>query len=318
MKFVEFNGSKRPNHNETKATLVKKAMVAHAPLLNYIDWEPIVGNATVKEKGKAMTGHGQTRQIGSDFTSKTYTPETETIMLTVMGDTVQTDMANVRRAFEYGVGAEHAASLEEYGHDLGLFLQTELIIGDGSGSNIKGLKTLMPTGRIHKLATNGHTVKIGTSDTAVESQAVLLRAIVNGLGKIKSGASCIIMNSETIALLWDIGKSYMKDLTVKDFYDNVYQVNTFKGVPIVDAGYTNDQRGSVITNTETCGSNNKCTSIYIVKYGMQGVKNITSAGGLEALDLGVVDNFLKTRIEFDAGQGLLDERAVWKIEGLSY
>lgn len=317
MKFIEFPGTK--NSNQDKLELIKKTMLQAAPLLNYVDWEPIVGSAKSFETGKAMTGHGHTRVLGHDFPRKTISPETTTINLSTLGDVVQTDLGYKRRGYEQ-IGAEHVYGLEEYGYDLGLFVQSQLIAGNGQGSNLQGLSALVPASRTFKLAENGLEIKRGSSDSAKKTQTTLLNAIVQGLNNIKGGASCIIMNSMTKTLLYDIARDYITRTSVKDVYDNLYELSSILGVPIVDAGYTREQDGStVISNAEICGTNDKCTSIYFVRYGAgKAVKAITAQGGIDVINEGNTNNFLGTRVEFDAGQGLLDERAVWKIEGLSF
>lgn len=317
MKFKEIPSTKRSN--STKAEFIKAAMFKRAPLLQYIDYVPIVGDAKEFAKGEAMEGVGQTRQPGQDFNAdKTQSPKHVMIKLTALGDKVKTDMIYSRRG-EDTVAEDYADALEEFGLNLGQYFQSQLIAGTGAGSEMTGLTKLVKKKQVFNLAENGLEIQLGTDNASKESQAALLNALDLARLSVKDGPTCIIMNTKIITLLKRIAEPKIVVERVQDYYNNTFSLTTYEGIPIVDAGYMSNNTDFVLSNNETCGDKQDCTSIYFVNYSKgKNVKVITSVGGLEVIDEGFRDNFLRTHVEFDAGQGLLDDRAIFKIAGIRY
>lgn len=297
----------------TLRTLVTANMYSTASVLNYMEFYTFSGNADTLRKGVNSTGMGQTRSLDEGYSEKTTTPSFGAIALKILGDQIKTDIAHERRSGD--IGSERRRQLEAFGKNLGLFLNDQLINGDGTGENISGIKSLIPESRIVTLGENGMVVPVGTTDTARKAQLTYLKKLVQFIRSIKGGASCLFMNFDMIALLWAIGQTYMTKTNAVDALGNMFEVSAFGGVPIVDTGYKNDGTGLVIPSTETVGTSNDCTSIYAVKFGEK--ENLTAATntGLEVVDKGIIGTQYVTMVDFDMNIGLFDDLSVGKFEG---
>lgn len=294
--------------------LVVGNMIAAAPLLNYMQFYAMSGNADTFRKGINVTGTGQTRSLDEGYSDKTLTPAFDTVALKILGDEVKTDMAHLRRGTD--VGALRRSQLESFATNLGLFLQDQLINGDGTGENITGIKTLVPASRKLTLAENGLLVSVGTSDAARKNQLKLFSSLVKLGAMVKGRADCYVMSTDVISLLFGCGLGYVSTVEAVDIYGNMFKVPTFNGIPIVDAGYKNDGEGLVIPSTTTCGTATDCTTVYAVKYGeKENLMGVTNSG-VDVVDKGIIGTQYVTMVDFDMNQALSDSRAVAQLDGL--
>ena len=124
------------------------------------------------------------------------------------------------------------------------------------------------------------------------------------------------MSTDVISLLFGCGLGYVGTSKATDIYGNMFEVPTFNGIPIVDAGYKNDGEGLVISNTAVCGSATDCTTIYAVKYGEK--QNVMAAtnSGVDVVDKGLIGVHYVTMVDFDMNQAISDSRAVAQLDGL--
>ncbi len=312
MKLNQFAGSAKSD--PTLRSLVVNNIFAAAPLIPYVEFSQISGNAANMRKGTNIANTGQTRALDETYAEKKYSPDFTSIALKIMGEQVKTDIAHERRNED--IAGERARQLESFGKNYGLFLQDQLINGDGTGKNISGIRTLIPETRVAKLGVNGTTIPTGISDAAKKAQNQFLIEMNKLVRKVKGGPSVLLMNYDLIALLYSIGREYISKSTVENAVGDKYELATFNGIPIVDAGFKNDGTGLVMPNTETVGTSNDCTSVIAVKFGDQeNLTGITSTG-IDVFDKGLQGVHYVTMVDFDLNLGLLDDLAVAQLSGI--
>lgn len=316
MLLREFGGGKASQQGDTSIRdVVLSNMHATARIFEYLQWYPMVGNSDKKRKDSGVTNAGKTRSLDESYEATTYTPEWNDITLKILGDEVKVDIAHIRRGED--VGELKVRKLEEFGQNLGLFFNDQFINGDGTGENIHGINSLIPSSRVfHFSGENGGVVPVGTTSTEKKAQLQFIKSLVELKGKIKGGADLFIMNLNMVATLYGMGMGYVQKTTVQDVFGNPLEVVNFAGVPILDMGFKRDGTGLVIPNNMTCGTSSDCTAVYAVKFG-QGT-NLTAATnvGIDVIDKGIIGTQAVTMIDFDCDLGLFDDRAVAKLDGI--
>jgi hypothetical protein len=106
--------------------------------------------------------------------------------------------------------------------------------------------------------------------------------------------------------------------TAKDQFDR--EILTYKGAPILDAGFKADQSTEVITDTETAAdAGSDATSVYFIPFDeMQGIQGIELTGGLEVFPGKKNKSTVNvTTVEWGvglAGYGSYGPTRLWNIE----
>lgn len=295
-------------------SLIMQRVIAKAPLLQFMDFTKIVGNSSNERKKSSSAGEGQTRNINSEYTTATEDPEFVNVALKILGGEVQTDIANIRRGLDFS--ELHIEQLEAFADNLAPFFMDQFVNGAGTGKNAHGLEKLVPPENRIKLDTNGLLVKYGTSDEARKSQRIFLRTLKKAINKIDGGSpSVLVMNSDTLSMIDDIGQNYVRTTSSQTALGDMLNLTHYKNIPIIDAGYKAEGGGEVMTNTETCGTSQDCTSIYVVKFGRRDLAAVTSAG-IDVIDKSVKGVHKVTMVDWDFNQVLLNDKALYKIEGI--
>ncbi len=289
---------------------VVSVMTKHAPILMFAEFYQMVGNADKPRKSATATG-GKFRALDSDFEDNTVTPQFADVALKIFGDKVQVDVAHERRGGD--IASVRLSELDNFSKNLGKEFQNQLVNGDSSTpTNFDGIEKLVPSGQKITPAANGIEVPMGNDNTSKKAQQIFLEQLFSLLEKIDGGAQLLLMDSKTLSRLNSIAREFIRYERDKDFG---VRIGYFNEVPIVLSGYAKD--GSlVIGHDETVGESNDCTSIYAMRFGERSDLTIATNVGVEVADMGKVGAHYVHNVELDASPGLLNDKALARLEGI--
>lgn len=302
------------NDNPALRNVVIAAMVNEAPLLNYVEFYQMTGNADNIPKPADAVG-GKMRSLNTNFTDPVVTDiDSVDVTLRTMGDRIMTDIALERRGFT--AESERARQLESFARGLGRYFTDNFINGDGVSLNIHGIKTLCDSSQVLTFnSVNGGEVLRGNSDEAKSSQQQFIESLDELIAKV-GNPSVIIMNSQTQARLSAVMRDYLEVTTIQDVMGVSYRAISYNQIPIIDAGLNKAKTAQVIANNETVGTSDDCTSVYAVKFGEKEECTVATNVGIVVKDLGMINTQYVTHVEFDLNLALQNTRAVARLKGL--
>ena len=319
MKFREFTGTAgKIVQDSAVRTIIMAEFLAEAPILEYVECYQKLGGLVDKRKknASAITSGFGVRQIDDDYTPKKGKPVFADVEMKIFGGTFQTDKAYERQGEGTQV-SEHLIEAKEFARAAGRAFTTNFFIGNGANAGeISGLQTLTPASRILTFGgENGGIIPIGDDDEARTAQEQFIELLNKAIKMTRGVKSFMSMNSDVIARIETIGRHYVRTATVKDIFGNDQEVLTYKGVPMLDAGDKMGLDEMVLENDEVCGTSSDCTSIYIGTSGEGTDISVATNVGLE-VETSAPNNWMQTRVEFDAGVGLFNDKAVTRIKGI--
>lgn len=313
MKFQSISASDDLTQNMVQEIL------KYSPLLaSYIEFFKKPGTAVSVRSGGTKSGIvGASRALGSDYSAKTVAPTYKTALRKLLGDTVRIDVAYERMG--YDLASEMTSQLTQRMRDYGTVFNYMLINGDSTTEGAKefaGLKELCLDNQKTVAATNGFSLTLGNSDTAKKQQQGFLELLDEVIGKCQGINKVIIANAKIKARINAIAREYI-NVERNEFGVPIAFYNT---IPIIDIGdYENvkDSYAPVIDFTETCGTSNDCTSLYVASFEEeQGVSFATCEGGFTVYPVQKNGNFLESTFELIADSVLIRGSSLSKLEGL--
>lgn len=300
--------------NPALRNIVLAAMLGESPLLNYVQFYQMTGNADNIVKEADKTG-GQMRDLNADFASSDGTDVDEvSVTLRTMGDNVKTDLALERRGFT--PNSERTRQLESFGRSLGRYFVDNFINGSGTAPAIHGIKTLCDSSQVLTFSSaDGGEVLRGNSDDAKASQQQFVESIDELIAKV-GNPTVLIMNAQAKARLSSVMREYLTVTTIQDVMGLSYTVTSYNNIPIIDSGTNKTRSAQVITNAETQGTSTDCTSLYAVKFGEREDCTVATNLGLVVKDLGLVNSHYVSKVELDLNVVLQDIRSVARLKGV--
>lgn len=312
MKLTELNGT-TPQTEQDNAVraLVMQTMMAEAPILNYAQFYKFTGSADNVRKAANAT-MGRNRSINQDYPQNLTAPMWQTLVLKIFGDRIQTDIAYQRRGTD--IGSEHTRELTSAARSIAREFVDQLFNGDMSSNSeqMDGLAVLTPPSRTVHF---DNDVPLGATSNDIAKKNAFIEAMDKLTLSVKGGAQLLVMNEYVIARLRSLGRDFVQTSTVQDALGNPQMLTSYTGIPIVNAGYRKAGSGLVIGNTETVGTNNDGTSIYALRFGEAEDVTIGTNTGLW-VDTERTNIFVETRVELDAGLGILDDRSIARMSGI--
>ena len=316
MKINQISKGSSVDTPQALQTLAVSEFVSQFPLANFIEFYQITGNADTPRKVDAGITAGDTRTIGTDYTAKLNTPGFGAIALKIYGDKVKTDIAYQRRGID--IGSQRAMDLANFSRSLGRYFMNAIIndeLGVETFSGIKEQATALSRKIVYS-SDNGGSLPSGNGNTEVKAQMAFLETLDSQIEDVMNGPMVILANGAFIARLESIGKNFVNTSIAQDIYGTNQVVKSYKGIPLVNAGFKADASGLVIPNNEVEGTSSDCTSIYLLRFGeMQDVTFATNVG-LDIKDLGLVGTEYITMVEFDVDMAVLNDKAFKRIAGI--
>lgn len=316
--ITQFNDAPNLQGDEALREAAIREFYDNFVLADYLHFYPFTGNSDKPRKRSSQFTAGNTRTVNTDYITKERQPLFGDVSLKIYGDAVKTDLANERRGND--IGSQRLQDLEDFCQSLAWYFMDAVINHDTAtdSKHITGLKaqaedlarnTVLGTG-------NGLALPAGATDADKAAQIVFLERLDKELMKIRGGATCIISNASFISRLESIAKQHLRVDNIQNVYGEAQRVTTYKGVPLVDAGYKNDGDGWVIPEDETVGASSDCTSLYLVRFGERRDVTVGTNVGLDVKDQGVVSTKMQTLVEFDVDLTVLDPRTLTRLSGL--
>lgn len=295
------------SYNSELAQYVVAAMIAEQPLWSVAQWYQMTGNADAPYTSTTGSAGG-IRSIGADYPTTIANPTTDSVSLAIFGARVQTDIAFERRGID--IGSERARMLRIEAAALSRALTDQLINGTG-GSQLRGLKQHAT----EVIDFDGPDGGLFPPDDKAQ-QAKFLELLRRTM--IKTGCNCIIANSDFIGRLESIEREYVRYDTLTTALDDLppRRLLSYKGVPLIDAGYNATLTNYCIPNNETLGSSEDTTSIYLVRWGEREHLSLATNIGLQVKDNGIRSNAYETLIEIDVQVAYLSPLACVRIRGI--
>jgi hypothetical protein len=296
--------------------LVVSAMIAERPIIGMWEFYPHPGNSDNPRKQSAASGGGY-RSVNSDWADNEVDPAFANMILAILGDKVETDVAHERRGFD--VASVRASDLRQFAREYAKFLVDEHVNGDGQSSSpteINGLEGLLPMSKAQAIYAVDNstplTLQAGTSDSTVSDHQQLKVKLFELIRSIDGGADWIMMSNLLHAFITSVFESNVE--RTADEFGNEFQ--TFNGVPMVTAD-KNRSGNPVIAQDENPGSITADTqSVYAGRYGERSDLAMSTNVGVEVIDRGQDDSQWVYNVELDGQQGLLNDEAVGRLAGI--
>lgn len=307
-----------PRSDADYRELALAAFYAAFPLAMYAEFYSIFGNADTPRRVGDEYSAGQTRTTSTGYVAKERQPPFGQVNLKIYGDKVATDIANDRRGLD--IGGQFIRDIEKFCGSLGRYVMAALINHDvaANATHTNGLKALAEQAGRNVVLGDGTGLALprGNDNAAAQSFDRFTEELDEQIEDVDGGVEVIISNSTLISRMGTMGRRFVQTETVQDIYGENQRVTTYRGIPLVNAGWNPDRSGYVIGNNETVGTSTDATSLYLVNYGVEEDVTIASNVGLDVIDLGHVEEKMKCLVEMDLDQALLNDRALTRVSGI--
>lgn len=290
---------------------VIETVTEDSTLMQRLPFEQVAGNAYQFTQENALPAAGF-RAINSGYTESTGTLTTQTVALKILGGDADVDRFLVQtQSGSQNVADLRAEVIRQKSKSVRLAFHDAFINGSGSGNEFAGLKQLVPAGQKIAGATNG--IAVVGSDSA--ARQAFFDKVEEAIALVDGTPDVLIMNSKVLAKFRSAARRETAYTEDRDTFGK--PVMTYAGIPLLDIG--RDEAGNdIIPQTETQGSSSAASSIYIVRFGTDaGVIGVTN-GGVQAYDLGEIDEkpVYRTRVEFYTAIAMLGTRSVAQLTGV--
>lgn len=284
---------------------VIESIVTVDRFFDILPFHEIEGNALKYNRENAL-GDVQLLGVGGTITAKnpaTFT-EVTTGLTTIIGDA---EVNNLIQATRSNFTDQKAAQIMSKAKNVGLTYRDQLINGDGTGNNLEGLLSLIPSSQILSAGPDGAPLSFDHLDWIIDNV------------KDKNGiVDYFMMNSRTLrsyfALLRSLGGAGIGETVT---LPTGAQVPGYRGVPI----FRNDN----IPIDQVMGSETAATTIIggTLDDGSMtvGLAGLTAAGdaGIRIVEVGESETKDETitRIKMYAGLALFSELGVAAVNGIN-
>lgn len=304
MKFFDLGGNQETGQdNQAQRAVVAAEIATWCPLINYLEFYQMVGNADRPVKDSTATG-GDARDINATFPDNQIDPAYGDISLKIYGGKIQVDDAHQRRFASdnamVALGGLRLRELKKFSRRLAQNLQYAIVNNSSSGNPLRwdGLLASLPSGRSSSL-----------NDTLASKEKVekLIEKIVLGITDIPGGAQFILADAVVISRL----STYGMGLVQLGMNELGQQVQTIAGIPLVSAGY-NAAGARVLPWTS--GTAGNATKVILGRSGEQADIAFASNVGLVVKDLGLDHPHWTTTVEFDIDMEILNDESIYVID----
>jgi len=296
--------------------LAVSTMISERPIIGQFEFYPHPGNSDNPRKQSGASGGGY-RSVNSDWADNEVNPDFANMILAILGDKVETDVAHERRGFD--IASVRASDLRQFARDLAKFIVDQHVNGGGQGSSppqLNGLQSLLPMNDSQAIYAEDNstalTLQAGNADSTVSAHQKLKVKLHELIESIDGGAEWIMMSNRLKALITSVFESNVE--RTADEFGNEFP--TFNGVPLLKADKAPDgseviaqdeQPGSITTDTQ---------SIYAGRYGEKADLAMSTNVGVEVIDRGQEDSQWVYNVELDAQQKRLNDEAVGRLAGI--
>ena len=293
---------------------VVSILVEEKPLIGQFEFYPHPGNSDNPRKASSADG-GQYRSVNSDYPENEVDPAFADMVLAILGDKVEVDVAHERRGFD--IASVRSRDLRKFARGLAKFFLKEHLKGGGQGQSpiaLNGLESELPMSVSQAIYaednSNALVVESGSSDAAVQSQNKF-KVKLHELIRLVEGDAVLIMSDTMHAFISSVFEGLIE--RTEDSFGNLFA--TFAGTPMFSVG--KDRSGDpILPEDENPGSISADTqSIYAASYGEQEDLAMSTNVGVQVEDKGIVDSQFVHHVDLDVQQGVLNDEAVGRLAG---
>lgn len=308
MASVTLDESAKLAQDELVAGVIENVITVNE-IYEMLPFDGIDGNALAYNRENAL-GDVQMAGVGTTITAKaaaTFTQVTSTLT-TIVGDAEVNGLIQATRS---GDGNDQKAiQVASKAKSCGRKFQDQMINGDGTGSNMTGLISLVPAGQIVEAgnaAANGAVLSFSDLDALID-------LVVDKDGQV----DYIMMHSRTrrayLALLRALGGTSPGDIYTMA---SGRQVPAYRGIPIF--------RNDWIPITQTKGSSTNCTTVFAGTFDdgsrSHGIAGLTAeqAAGIRIKEVGEKEDADEsiTRVVWYCGLALFSQKGIAALTGVT-
>lgn len=295
---------------------VVEEMISECPIIDALEFRSILGNSTTETVDTVVTGSGEMRTPGNDYTASAYSPSETTSALRILGDKFTVDQAYQRRFPGRTLASRFATEAGKTGRSIARHLVNELVNGDNVSPNVNGIKTQATGGQLITAAANGLSVVLGSDNTAKIAHQTFLARLDELIAAVP-GCQGLMMNRQQIARLKAIAREYLSVDNIQDVFGRNQEIITYNGLPVYNAGMAKDNTTQVLPNNEVVGSSGAvCSSVYAFACGEESDLSVITSTGLSVKVLGLVGQNYVGNIEIDINTLLYSARAIARLQGV--
>jgi hypothetical protein len=256
-------------NNSSLRPLATSAFFEGAPILNYLQFYKMIGNAD-KIRKKATNKGGRTRAINSPFPEPTPVDiEYADMGAFIFGDKIISDKELEVRGQD--ISSEHVRQVVEFFKSLGRDFQDRFINSTSSATTWKGIRALMPSAqKVVYDASGDGIIPHADSQQNKAKQRRTLEELENLISMVDGGAELLMMDFKTRSRIKSIGRDFISTTTIKDVIGVEHQFDAIFNVPILLGGKNKDGN-LVISHDKTYGtgegSRTGCTDIFALSFG---------------------------------------------------
>jgi hypothetical protein len=303
MLFYELgNTPETGQENQAQRNLVIQELRAWCPLLDYMQFYQMTGSADKPLKDSTASG-GDSRDVNQAFPDNAVDPVYGDVALKIYGGKIQVDDAHVRRHAgdpKLAIATLRLREIKKFSRRVAQNFMYAVVNNSVAGNPLAwdGILASVPVGR-----TVSHNDTIA-DDTKLKK---LVERIALGISDIPGGAAFVIMDAQVRSRLSTLGMGYVQ-LGMNELGT---QVNTIENVPIVVAGY-NAAGSRVLPWTSGAGGN--ATKVIIGRSSEAADIAFASNVGLVVKDLGLIDPWWTTKVEWDIDMEILNDESIYVID----
>lgn len=296
---------------------VLETFVQESVVLDRIPLMDIEGNAFAYDEEATLPGV-EFRAVNAGYTESTGTVNQKTESLVILGGDADVDRFIVQT--RGNLNDQRAIQTQMKVKAATFKFQDAFINGDVAvdANSFDGLKKRLTGAQVIDAGINGLGV-LGASDAdrhAFLDQLDLAIAAVSGPDNEK----VIYTNSLIRQKIYSSARRLLMASTERDDFGR--QIQSYRGIPILDIGTTADGSTRIVPQTEVQGTSGAtASSIYVVRFGRseadQAVTGLTN-GGVDVRDLGELETkpVFRTRIEFYCGLGMFGGKGAARLRGV--
>lgn len=300
--------------SQALGTLAVNEFMAAFQLSNYLEFFKMTGNVASARKSDADMQAGANRTIATDYTAKSNTPGFATANVKIYGDIVETDIAYERRGID--IGSQRSKDLANFSRSLGRYFMNSIINDTVSADKFSGLTEQCTTLNLKTVfdTVNGGALPSGNATTDKKQQDKFFEQLDFMIAQ--TNPTVLLCNSKLKARLASVGRSFLTVSSINDVYNQPVSINLYNGIPVIDAGFKEDNTNFVIGNAETEGTSTTCTSLYLLRCGEEIDWTFATNVGLDVKDLGLVSTKYQTLVEMDIDMLILNPNSVKRLSGI--
>jgi HK97 family phage major capsid protein len=281
--------------NDTLLVGVIETIIKDSPVLQSLPFIEVLGNGLTYNR-EATAPTAAFFDVGDNWTESTPTFTQITAQLKIMGG--DADIDNYLLSTRSNLQDLEAAVVQLKAKAVQQLFEYTFINGNATSNpkSFDGIDRLTDAAQTISMGTNGATLTLAKLDELIDL--------------IKGGKpDLIIMSKRSRRTLNSLARSSGSFLET-DRNEFGQMVQFYNGIPVGVSDY--------ISDTQTVGTSNDCSTIYVIQFGEGGLSGLTAPGGLQVERVGSLElkDATRVRIKWYASVALFNVLKLAKLVGV--